>query len=78
MITIEREEIARIWFGEYFTKGNLDVLDQVTASNFICHARKKNRTKDDMKAFMKWYRSVFHDDEWIIEDLIEQNDKLVV
>ena len=27
---------------------------------------------------MKWYRSVSHDDEWIIEDLIEQNDKLVV
>ena len=27
---------------------------------------------------MKWFRSVFQDDEWIIENLMEQNDKLVV
>ena len=25
---------------------------------------------------MNWYRAVFQDDEWIIEDLIEQGYKL--
>ena len=78
MITFEKEEVAKIWFEEYFTKGNLDVIDHVTTSNFIYHARTKDNTRDDMKEFMKWYRSVFHDDEWLIEDLIERDDKLVV
>lgn len=27
---------------------------------------------------MTWYRSVFQDDEWVIDNLIEQGDKLVV
>ena len=78
MITVEKEEVAKIWFEEYFTKGNLEVLDQLTASNFIYHSRSKDSTKEDMKEFMKWYKNVFHDDEWTIEDLIEQDDQLVV
>lgn len=31
-----------------------------------------------MREFMNQYRNVFQDDEWIIDDLIEQGEKLVV
>ena len=54
MITIEKEDVTKIWFEEYFTRGNLDVIDQLTASNFIFHSRTKDNTKDDIKEFMKW------------------------
>lgn len=31
-----------------------------------------------MKEFMKWFRSVFQDDVWQLDDLIKQDHKLVV
>ncbi|WP_316572629.1 ester cyclase [Neobacillus sp. YIM B06451] len=78
MINIEKSKTVEIWFNEYFTRGNLDVLDQLTDSDFVFHSRNTDNTKEDMKEFMKWYRQVFQDDQWVIDDLIEQGNKLVV
>jgi predicted ester cyclase len=78
MISVEKKEIALKWFNEYFTKGNLDILDELTSADFVYHSRNGENSKDKMKDFMKWYREVFHDDVWELEDLIEQGDKLVV
>lgn len=78
MISAKKKHTAEIWFNEYFTRGNLEVLDQLTDLDFVFHSRNGDNTKEDMKEFMKWYRKVFQDDEWIIDDLIEQGNKLVV
>ncbi|WP_251435262.1 ester cyclase [Mesobacillus maritimus] len=78
MISEEKKDIVEKWFHEYFTKGNLDILDELTTADFVYHARNGDSSRDQMKAFMKWYRSVFHDDQWVLEDLIEQGNKLVV
>ncbi|WP_419955579.1 ester cyclase [Neobacillus niacini] len=78
MVSTEKKVIAERWFNEYFTKGNLDVLDELTTQDFIYHSRNGDNSKVKMKEFMKWYRAVFHDDEWVLEDLIEQGNKLVV
>lgn len=78
MISEEKKNIAEKWFNEYFTKGNLDILDELTAKDFVYHSRNGDNSRDQMKAFMKWYRNVFHDDQWVLEDLIEQGNKLVV
>ncbi|WP_129691268.1 ester cyclase [Gottfriedia acidiceleris] len=78
MISIDKMNVANRWFKEYFTTGNLEVLDELTTEDFIYHSRNGKNSKDKMKEFMIWYRSVFHDDEWSIDDLIEQGHKLVV
>lgn len=78
MISEEKRVIAEKWFKEYFTKGNLDVLDELTSKDFIFFSRNGNSSKEQMKEFMKWYRDVFQDDEWVLDDLIEQDNKLVV
>lgn len=78
MISIDKKNVAIRWFKEYFTTGNLDVLDELTTDDFVYHSRNGVNSKEKMKDFMIWYRSVFHDDEWIVEDLIEQDHKLVV
>lgn len=78
MVSTEKKIIAERWFNEYFTKGNLDVLDELTTQDFIYHSRNGDNSQVKMKAFMKWYHVVFHDDEWVLEDLIEQGNKLVV
>lgn len=78
MISIDKKKIADRWFNEYFTTGNLKVLDEVTTDNFVYHSRNGNNSKEKMKEFMEWFRSVFQDDVWEINDLIEQEQKLVV
>ncbi|PGM55652.1 ester cyclase [Bacillus sp. AFS053548] len=78
MISIDKKNAAIRWFKEYFTTGNLEVLDELTTEDFVYHSRNGENSKEKMKEFMTWYRSVFHDDEWIVDDLIEQNHKLVV
>ena len=78
MINIEKEKVAKMWFSEYFTKGNLELLDELTTEDFVYYSRNGENTKQKMKDFMVWYRSVFHDDEWEINDLIEQDNKLVI
>jgi predicted ester cyclase len=78
MVSIEKKVTAERWFNEYFTKGNLDVLDELTTADFLYHSRNGDNSREKMKEFMSWYRSVFQDDEWVIDDLIEQGDKLVV
>lgn len=78
MISVEKKIVAKKWFEEYFTKGNLDILDELTHEQFVFHAHKGEHTKEKMKEFMEWYQSVFQEDEWEINDLIEQGEKLVV
>ncbi|WP_419880472.1 ester cyclase [Peribacillus sp. B-H-3] len=78
MISISKKKIVEVWFKEYFTKGNLLILDELTTEDFVYHSRNGENSRENMKDFMKWYRSVFQDDEWEINDLIEQDNKLVV
>ncbi|MCA1055906.1 ester cyclase [Rossellomorea aquimaris] len=78
MVSNNRRNTVDKWFGEYFTKGNLDILDELTTDGFIYHSRNGDNTKEQMKEFMTWYRSVFHDDEWALHDIIEQDHKVVV
>jgi predicted ester cyclase len=78
MISIDKRKTVEKWFKEYFTKGHLAILDELTTEGFVFHSRNGDHTKEKMKEFMEWYRSVFQDDEWEINDLIEQEQKLVV
>lgn len=79
MISENKKIVVEKWFQEYFTKGNVDILDELTAPNFAYHTRKGGKsTTDELKTFMSWYREVFHDDEWTLDDFIEQDSKLVV
>ncbi|MBB6454018.1 putative ester cyclase [Salirhabdus euzebyi] len=78
MISLDKKQVVEKWFKDYFTKGNLEVVYELTTSDFVYHSRNGENNREKMIDFMKWYRSVFHDDEWVIDDLIEQNDKIVV
>jgi predicted ester cyclase len=78
MISLDKKKTAERWFNEYFTLGNVKVLDELTTDDFVYHSRNGENSKEKMKEFMEWFRSVFHDDVWELNDLIEQDDKLVV
>lgn len=77
-MSAEKQHIAEQWFMERFMKGNTDVLDSLTAPDFVYHGRNGKNGREKMKEFMNWFQSAFHDGEWIPEDVIEQGDRLVV
>jgi len=78
VISNDKKTTAERWFREYFTKGKLDVLDELTTHDFVYHSRNGDNSREKMKEFMMWYRNAFQDDQWKIDDLIEQENKLVV
>ncbi|WLR46481.1 ester cyclase [Halobacillus litoralis] len=78
MISVEKRQVAEKWFKEYFTKGNLEILNELTTEDFVFHSHQGEHTKEKMKEFMEWYQSVFQEDEWQINDLIEQEQKVAV
>ncbi|PLT29624.1 ester cyclase [Peribacillus deserti] len=78
MISANKLAIAKLWFNEYFTKGNTAILNELTAEDFTYHGRGGDSGREQMKSFMSWYREVFHDDTWELNDFIEQGEKLAV
>jgi steroid delta-isomerase-like uncharacterized protein len=64
---------------EAFTKGNLDVIDEVCAENFIGHdPLTGDQDREAAKASMATYRNAFPDLQFTIDDAFEAGDKVVI
>ncbi|MEH7179386.1 hypothetical protein [Neobacillus vireti] len=62
MVSIEKKTTVERWFHEYFTEGNLRVIDELTTPDFVNQSRNGDNSREKMKDFMSWYRSVFQED----------------
>lgn len=38
MFSIDKKKTVERWFNEYFTKGNLEALDELTTPDFVYHS----------------------------------------
>ena len=65
---------------ELVNKGNLSVVDQIFATDFVNHSPDVRITSDreGIKKFITMVRSAFPDYHNIIEDLIAEGDRVVV
>ncbi len=77
---MQYRHIVERWFSEVFTKGDVHTLKEITAPDLNVHV--PNHTfkgqEDFIADFMGWFRSVFVDDEWVIEDYFESGEKTAV
>lgn len=81
MVVGEYTSLVERWFQDIFTKGNLSVLDDIVAHDFIAHAQGEDDAtcgREAFKAWLCWYQTTFTDAEWTIHDVIESTDKVVV
>lgn len=64
---------------EVYNKGNLDVVDEILASDYIYHGPggQEVRGPEGMKQMMGMFRSAFPDLYIITEDLVAEGDKVV-
>lgn len=76
---MDKRALVERWFGEVFTQGRADTVDEITTEDFVSHVPGHDfNGHDEFNEFMKWYRQVFVDDQWEIDDFFESTDKAVV
>lgn len=75
----ENRAMVRRIVEELVNKGDLAVVDEIFASNFVNHSPATGTTPDreGIKQYIAMVRSAFPDYHNIIEDLIAEGDKVV-
>ena len=64
---------------EAFNQGNMDVIDEVCAENWVGHdPLSGDEDREAAKASMSMYRDAFPDLHFTIEDAFEAGDKAVI
>ena len=80
MQSVDKKELVKIWFQEVFTKGNTDVLVDIASENMVTHSQGNDEGYigiDHFKNWLSWYCSSFDEREWLVDDVIEEGDKIV-
>ena len=65
--------IVRRWFEDIFTRGDLEVVDEVVAEDLVTHGQGDDPGTHGAEAFkdwLRWYRAAFTDPEWTVHDVI--------
>ena len=76
----EGTRIVRCWFEDIFTRGDLSVVDEVVAEDFVAHGPGDHPGSHGAEAFkdwLLWYRATFTDPEWTVHDVIVAGDRIV-
>jgi predicted ester cyclase len=76
----ESTRIVRLWFEDIFTRGDLSVVDDIVADDFVAHGPGDHPGSHGVEAFkdwLRWYRATLMDPEWAVHDVITAGDKIV-
>jgi steroid delta-isomerase-like uncharacterized protein len=76
----KNKSIVRRSFEELFTHGDLDVADEVFASDYVGHdpaLPQEIRGPEQFKQFVMMYRNAFPDLELTVEDQVAEGDEVV-
>jgi steroid delta-isomerase-like uncharacterized protein len=76
----ESKAIARRTSDELYSRGNLDVVDEIYAPNAVAHdpnSPEEIRGPEGIKQLASMFRSAFPDMQVTVEDQIAEGDKVV-
>lgn len=76
----QNKTVERRLLQEVYGNGNLDLIDELVASDFIGHGTAReggDRGRDAYRAFVVEMRTAFPDLHFTIEDQIAEGDKVV-
>ena len=78
-MSAENKEIVRRYIEEVWTQGNLAIIDELFAANFVNHtpARGLPPDREGFKQFAVAYRAGFPDLQATLEEIIGEGDKVV-
>jgi steroid delta-isomerase-like uncharacterized protein len=76
----ENKEKARRFLQEALNEGNLDVVDEIVAPDYVLHdpaIPDEIRGPEGIKGFVQMYRSAYPDTDITVEDQIAEGDDVV-
>ena len=80
MMSEDNKEKVRRFLQEAFNEGNLGVVDEIFASDYVLHDPanpEEIRGPEGIKQFVQMYRSAFPDTHITVEDQIAEGDEVV-
>jgi predicted ester cyclase len=79
MSTEENKAIARRWNDEIWNKGNIDVIDELFAANFVSYYPGfPTSDRENYKEWVAMEFAAFADIHCTIEDLVAEGDKVAI
>jgi steroid delta-isomerase-like uncharacterized protein len=78
-MSVENKVSVRRLFEEVWTQGNLDVVDELLAPNYVSHfiPSELPAGPDGFRAYVQLYRTAFPDLQAQMEDIFAEGDKVV-
>ena len=78
-MSADNKALVRRSIEEAINKGNLAVIDEITASNYVYHEPTAGEVKgpDGLKKLIAMYRDAFPDVRMTIDDQIAEGDRVV-
>jgi steroid delta-isomerase-like uncharacterized protein len=75
----QNKTLARRWFEDLFSRGNLDAANEILSAEFVDHlTHEDERGLEELKHYVSIYRSAFPDMQDSVEDIVAEGDKVVV
>jgi steroid delta-isomerase-like uncharacterized protein len=76
----ENKAVVRRFLKEIFSEGNLELVDEIFASDYVLHdpvVGEEMRGPEGMKQYVSMYLSAYPDTHFTIEDQISEGDEVV-
>lgn len=73
-------ELVNRWFHEVFLNGDIKALEEIAAEDLILHSQGADEEmvgRDNFNNWLSWYREAFQNSEWVINDIISEEDKVI-
>jgi steroid delta-isomerase-like uncharacterized protein len=75
----QNKTLARRWFEDLFSRGNLDAANEILSAEFVDHlTHEDERGLEELKHYVSIYRNAFPDIQDTVEDIVAEGDKVVV
>ena len=75
----QNKTLARRWFEDHFSRGDLDAAEEILSAEFLDHLpREEERGIEELKDYVSVYRTAFPDIEGTVEEIVAEADKVVV
>jgi steroid delta-isomerase-like uncharacterized protein len=78
-ISEQNKMLARRWFEDLFSRGDLDAANEIISADFVDHlTHEDERGLEELKHYVTIYRAAFPDIQDTVEDVVAEGDKVVV
>jgi steroid delta-isomerase-like uncharacterized protein len=75
----QNKTLARRWFDDLFSRGDLDAANEILSAEFVDHLpRGDERGIEELKQYILMYRAAFPDIRDTVEEIVAEGDKVVV